>query len=73
MRTWPVGEMVNTQASQACIHGFKSRTGHHWNANPRFYGGFIILKNNVFLFKVNLQSLLNKYLHIFKFIVYLIY
>jgi hypothetical protein len=27
---WPVGEMVNTQASQACIHGFKSRTGHHF-------------------------------------------
>lgn len=28
LNKWPVGEMVNTQASQACIHGFKSRTGH---------------------------------------------
>ena len=25
---WPVGEAVNTHAFHACIHGFKSRTGH---------------------------------------------
>jgi hypothetical protein len=30
---WPVGETVNSHASHACIHGFKSRTGHHENIN----------------------------------------
>ena len=26
---WPVGEAVNTQGSQPCIHGFETRTGYH--------------------------------------------
>ena len=26
---WPVGETVNTSASQADTHGFEPRTGHH--------------------------------------------
>ncbi len=25
---WPVGEVVNTQGSQPCIHGFKPHTGY---------------------------------------------
>ena len=27
---WPVGEAVNTHGFHPCIHGFKSRTGHHY-------------------------------------------
>ena len=27
---WPVGETVNSHAFHACIHGFESRTGHHY-------------------------------------------
>ena len=27
---WPVGEVVNTYASQAYIHGFKPRTGYQF-------------------------------------------
>ena len=27
---WPVGEMVNTPAFHAGIHGFEPRTGHHF-------------------------------------------
>ena len=27
---WPVGETVNSHAFHACIHGFESRTGHHF-------------------------------------------
>ena len=27
--SWPVGEVVNTHGFHPCIHGFKSRTGHH--------------------------------------------
>lgn len=29
---WPVGETVNTSASQADTHGFEPRTGHHNNS-----------------------------------------
>ena len=32
---WPVGEAVNTHAFHACIHGFKSRTGHHFISECR--------------------------------------
>ena len=28
--TWRVGETVNSHAFHACIHGFESRTGHHF-------------------------------------------
>ena len=31
---WPVGEAVNTHAFHACIHGFKSRTGHQLEDYP---------------------------------------
>ena len=27
---WRVGETVNSHAFHACIHGFESRTGHHY-------------------------------------------
>ncbi len=35
---WPVGEMVNSYAFHAYIHGFESRTGHHLKLSSHSFG-----------------------------------
>ena len=43
---WPVGETVNSHAFHACIHGFESRTGHHFS-NKRSYDRFFYLYKHI--------------------------
>ena len=43
--TWRVGETVNSHAFHACIHGFESRTRHHFSNKVR--KGFFFLPSKI--------------------------
>ena len=49
--TWRVGETVNSHAFHACIHGFESRTRHHFQTKSERTSFFI---QNTFFRKLNI-------------------